>query len=82
MKRAILQISDEILMDILKGLMTGPNRKFKVTENPLPKDVKIVRSYSVDRTVEIIVESEAFVEIEKSPYPVLSCPVVTVEFDK
>lgn len=75
MKRAIVQISDDLLVEILKGLKSGFNGRFKVIKNGLPEDVKLIRAYPVrDQIIEMILESESFKDIADAPIPVLDPP--------
>ncbi len=86
MKRAILQISDVLLVQILKGLLSGFSGRFKVSDNGLPEDTKVIESYSVDGRIDIIVESELFENVKElhklPPFPVLDSPVISTVPEK
>lgn len=78
MKRAILEISDDLFMVILKGFKAGFSGQFKVADNALPIDTRIVRvnmSSSPENTLMLLLESEEFKDIENGElYPVLTPP--------
>lgn len=81
MRRATLQISDSLLIQVLKGVKSGFNGRFKVSKNGLPEDAKAIESYSVDGRVDIVIESESFEDVKEvrklPPFPVLDCPVMS-----
>lgn len=80
LKRAMLKISDVLLVDILKGLQEGPPRRFKVASNGLPADAKPIRAgHTPDGNLFILIESEEFEDIELGKeYPILRPPCLLV----
>lgn len=81
MKRAILLMTDFLVMDILKATLSTDRRIHRVIENALPDDVKIVRTGHDDTgTLRFMLESEEFKDIGKDEvYPELLCPVIQSE---
>ena len=84
MKRAILEITDQLLLDLLKGFNFNDERLrfFNVIGNPLPDDTKPVRCQIMDNgNLGILVESESFENIRgNTVYPTLDKPVLRTEF--
>lgn len=78
MKRAILLISPDLLVDLFR---TGPTRAFDVTTFALPEDARFVdvRYINSAQHIAIEVESEQFNDVPaKGLPPVLPCPVCRV----
>lgn len=84
MKRAILKVTDCLLIELLKGLQDGPQRRFMVTKNPLPEDAKPVRvGHDGPGVLCILIESEKFDDVEKGKlYPDLPSPELTVFYEE
>lgn len=83
--QAILKVSPELLVEMLKGFETGFNGKYEVVQDGLPKDVKLV-----DVCIEDMSRHPShympgiFLKLESDSYPapepghlltVLNCPV-------
>lgn len=71
-----LLISTELLIDLLNGMKGGFSGRYKVTENAIPNDAVVVgcRRYD-DETIQIIIESDDFDEIEDGEdLPILEPP--------
>lgn len=81
MKRAILLMTDFLVMDILKATLSTEKRTHRVIENALPDDVEIVRiGHDETGTLRMMLESEEFKDIgKKEEYPELPCPVISSE---
>lgn len=76
MKRAILEISDQLFMQILNRCKAGFWGNYKVKENGLPEDVKIIRAEQSCGCFKLLLESESFLDIEdEKPYPELPPPI-------
>lgn len=72
--RAIISITPDFLIQIMKGLTTGFKGKFEVIENGLPEDVQfvdmileenIIRCAGYPHTILAIVESSSFPKSKK-----------------
>lgn len=85
MKRAILQITDHLLIEFFKAFQEqdGQWRVHRMLKNTLPDDAKPIRCSIMDKGVlGILIESESFREIpEAEPYPILDCPVFEVKVE-
>ena len=85
MKRAILQISDGLLVEMFKAFQEQENqwRVFRVLKNALPDDAKPIRcSVMNDGLVGILIESESFEDIEEGLlYPILDSPHFEIKLD-
>lgn len=83
MRRAILQLSDDFFVELLKGQKDGLPRFFDVVENPLPDDAKFIRAHYRQTTngFELLIESEDFEDIKDGlPYPNLTMPIFRVKY--
>lgn len=71
---AYLEISNDVLLEICRGLTTGMPRYFKVRDRSLPDDVEVVGAIPTDvsnQTITLAVRSEHFTEGERLPPPIL-----------
>lgn len=80
MKRAIVEISDHLLTEILKPMGMGFRGTFEVVENGLPADAKPCRIFLMQNgTPGLLVESEEFDDVPfGKEYPVLPPPIIRV----
>lgn len=85
MKRAILQITDRLLVEMFKAFQKqdGQWRVFRVLKNALPDDAKPIRgSVMGNGNLGILIESESFEEISEAElYPILDYPVFEVRVE-
>jgi len=84
MKRAVLIISDVILMEILKCFTFKEGFTYKVIENQLPSDTKVIRmGHDIQGNTYIVLESEEFKDItEGYKYPELKPPIIQLKEKK
>lgn len=77
MRRAILQISDQLIAEICKGCKFGFEGYFAVIKNGLPEDAKAVYVIRINEySIGIVLESSFFEDIEEGKrYPLLD-PVI------
>lgn len=82
MKRAILEISDVMMIEMIKGFkhQDGRFRYYKVIKNTLPEDAKPIRCIlpqTNSAAIGILLESEKFEDVALgNPYPILNPPHV------
>ena len=86
MPQAILQVSPEWFTGMLKSVKEGETRRYDVIENALPSDARVVTVWTDGRdqsaTINIILESEAFPEIEEGKdLPFLDPPCFQIYYD-
>lgn len=81
MKRAILVLSDHVMLHFLKALSTTDRKITSIIKHALPDDVKIIRiGYDINGTLRLMLESEEFEDIlDDKPYPELPTPYIKVE---
>lgn len=77
-RRAILQISTGLLVELLSGLKEGFSGHYRVIGNALPKDAKALGTISIEaHTVGIVIESDTFKEVSPGEeLPVLDDPIL------
>ena len=77
MRRAILLMTDQFVMNFLKATLTTDREMMAIVKHGLPDDVKIVRfGYDGVGTLRLMLESEEFDDIEDGKeYPELPYPV-------
>jgi len=82
MKRAVLEITDQLLIDMLKPFKHENKMYTILVENPLPPDAKIVRieqhPYWAENNIclGVLLESEQFKDVPPAEvYPRLPLPV-------
>jgi len=76
LKRAILKLTDNVLMDFLSNTVTK-DVCFTHVENGLPPDVKIIRTgYDECGVLNLVLESENFEDVVNGDnYPILTPPM-------
>jgi hypothetical protein len=79
MRRAVLEISDHLLIEIVKGVEESIHKKsFVVRKYGLPNDCKVIRAFTTingQGTIGILLESESFDDIKAGEiYPTLPSP--------
>lgn len=85
MRRAVLEITDSLLVEIFKGLEQGFSGKFKIIENGLPGDAKPIRcEIGCNGILRMLIESKTFEDVNdgKAKYPVLNHIVVETICEK
>ena len=86
MKRAILKITDQLLVEMFKAFnkMDDQWRVFRVLENPLPDDAKPIRcGFDEQGTLMLVIESDEFDFIEEGyTYPTLEPVIFQVQTGK
>lgn len=82
MKRAVLKMTDDFLMDLLQNTVKTDKISFKV-DRGLPPDARIVRAgYDHTGILHLVLESEEFVDIlNGQEYPTLPHPIFTKVYD-
>ena len=76
MRGAILQITDVLFIDLFKK---GASKTYEVIDNALPPDARIVTvRYQGNGVVEVVLESEAFEDVDGTSLPVLDPPVIRI----
>lgn len=87
MKRAILRITDVLLVEIFKGFQGKEfrDRTVRIKSNALPDDAKPIRCQIMDNgMLGILIESESFEDIdfdETKSYPILDSPMFEIKYD-
>lgn len=80
MRRAILKITDKMLVDLFSLLENDSKYAFKIVKNGLPKDAKPVRCMILNEgLLGILIESEEFDEAVEE-YPVLNSPTIEKKY--
>lgn len=82
MKRAIIKMTDDFLMSLLKNTFLTDKVSFRV-DRGLPSDTRIVRAgYDHTGILHLVLESEEFVDIlDGQEYPTLPSPIFTKVYD-
>lgn len=88
MRIATLDLTPDLFLDFCKSLKAGPSRSFKVKENALPDDARVIRvALRETGTIAgavwtLFIESEAFNEIGDGVIPPsLPQPVLEAVYD-
>lgn len=78
MRRAILQMTDLFLVELLKPFTHGACRTFEVKKNALPDDAKPVGCVDMGNGVlGVVIESDSFEDVELGKQtPILELPVI------
>jgi len=79
MKRAFFRMTDNLIVEILKGLSEGFSGRF-IVEQGLPSDAKPIRTSNEGGITTILCESESFKDIKIGEiYPELTIIVKTLK---
>jgi len=65
MKLAIIEITDDTIVEILKGFQKSDKTKyFQITKDGIPEDAEIIHIFNDKGIIKVLLKSESFSDIE------------------